>query len=105
VNPYHLLNYYQPGRTDYEDPHSRSALIILATFDHDYCGQHLLVQEWDATVEAPRWTYVLYYLPGDGDPVTVQRYTSTRHGSPPWISAAALAGCFHKFGNWGKNRP
>lgn len=94
-----LLRQYRPAETDYEM--ADAAIVVLAVFDHDLDGQHLLVQEWDYTAPERGWIYALWYIDPWGEPMLVRRYSNTPHGQPPYLSAATLVGCWNAHGHWG----
>jgi hypothetical protein len=95
VSPVELLYGYQPGQNEFEA--ETCSVVVLAVFDHDYLGQHLLVQEWDGSNEQPRWGYVLVFL--TPDPVVVHRFAAP-YGQIPWVQAATLVACWSQNGHW-----
>jgi hypothetical protein len=88
------------SQTEFDD--DDASICILVMFDHDW-EQHLLVQQWDHTAPAGerRWMYALWYIGSGGAPVLVRTYRDVRHGDVPYLSAAALVGCWRRHGHYG----
>ena len=81
-----LLENSSTGVSGAED--EDAAIEVIAVFDHDF-EAHVLVQEWDHTEDAPRWTYRLWFVGADITPVCA--FPEAVWPEPPFVEAAVLA--------------
>lgn len=90
-----------PAGYESEIDSALAAVVILATFEHDYMGTHFLVQQWDRFADHAEWIYALYLRGWDGseEEVTLVKEWPTglwAQGAIPWVEAAMLVQAWRK---------